>query len=387
VPAIAFDSQSALDGSDALNTNGAQNIWAVGADGTGLTPLTKLTAQGVISHNPAWSPDGSTIAFDSNRAEDGSDALSTISPNSIWAINADGSDARTLASVSDGSFHAYVFGPEWSPNGLELALTSVCCLDLYSNVAVINADGSGLTVLTEFGGVPTTGTTGSGWSSDGLKLLFDTPGTYYNFPAPPSNVWVVNADGSNQQQLTSLTSQGADCRDEKWSPDGSQIVFASTRALDASDFPNANTTSNIWVMNADGSAVRPLTTLTAPGSGSTVPTWSPDGSKIAFESSRALDGSDAANLNTTVNIWVMNNDGTGATPLTKLTAAGAGSSGADWSMTGSQLAFESTRALDGSDSANAACNIWVMNVDGSNASPFTKNKVAGIENLQPKWRP
>src|SRR5260370_24702794 len=102
------------------------------------------------------------------------------------------------------------------------------------------------------------------------------------------------------------------------------ITFGSGRALDGSDAINApNQTFNVWVVNADGSGTTPLTKLTANNADSFGPVRSTDGTKIAFNSSRALDGSDAANSNVTFNIWVMNADGSGAIPLTKLTASEA----------------------------------------------------------------
>jgi len=93
--------------------------------------------------------------------------------------------------------------------------------------------------------------------------------------------------------------------------------------LDGSDALNNNSTVNIWLVNADGSGVAPLTKLTAPGAGSSSPIWSPGGTQVFFHSARALDSTDAANPNSTRNIWVVNADGSGATPLTKITAANA----------------------------------------------------------------
>ncbi|PYU28093.1 MAG: hypothetical protein DMG31_20915, partial [Acidobacteria bacterium] len=88
-----------------------------------------------------------------------------------------------------------------------------------------------------------------------------------------------------------------------------QVVFHSSRKLDGSDALNTNPTPNIWRVNADGTGLTPLTNATASGAGSLVPQWSPDGSKIVFHSSRKLDGSDAANTNGTSNIWRVNADG------------------------------------------------------------------------------
>jgi Tol biopolymer transport system component len=81
-------------------------------------------------------------------------------------------------------------------------------------------------------------------------------------------------------------------------------------------------------MNGDGSSQGPLTGLTASIPNNIVPpkpAWSSDGSKLVFAWSAALNGSDAANTNSTANIWVVNADGSGMTPLTKLTAKNADS--------------------------------------------------------------
>jgi Tol biopolymer transport system component len=384
--AIVFESFRALDGSDAANTNGAENIWVVSADGTFATPVTRLTAQGIVSRDPVWSPDGSKIAFDSSRAPDGSNATNSCRgfTSNIWAVNSDGSRAIGLTNFVDGSCHELAVNPAWSPNGLKLAATHICCLDLFSNVAVLNADGSNFAVLTSFGGSPQTGTGGGDWSPDGSKLLFDAPVNGLGFSNGPQNVWTMNADGSGQTALTNLTATSARCSQESWSPDGSKVVFTSTRALDGSDAANANST---WVMNADGSSAKPLTKFTANGANNTAPTWSPDGSKLAFESAGALDGSDAANANLTVNIWVVNADGTGATPLTKLTGSLASSHVPKWSPGGSKLTFASMRAIDGRDLSNAASNIWEMNADGSGATPLTKNTTQGADSTNPRWHP
>src|SRR5215813_662861 len=124
-------------------------------------------------------------------------------------------------------------------------------------------------------------------------------------------------DGTGLTPLTSATGAGAAF--PQWSPDGSKVVFASTRNVDGTDTPG---TSNIWRVNADGTGLRPITNATANGAGSGLPQWSPDGSKVVFLSSRKLDGTDAPNANHASNIWRVNTDGTGLTPLTSITANG-----------------------------------------------------------------
>ena len=85
----------------------------------------------------------------------------------------------------------------------------------------------------------------------------------------------MNADGSGQ---TRLTNNNAYDFNPSWSPDGEKIAFDSS-----SDFSIENL--EIYVMNADGSGQTRLTDNTSPDEH---PSWSPDGEKIAFESSRQL---------------------------------------------------------------------------------------------------
>jgi len=325
---IASASGRALDGTDADNTNGTRNVWVVNSDGTGATHLTGLTASGTSTDFPLWSPDGSKIIFQSARNLDGSDSLSANFITNIWVVNSDGSGsatALTKTTVKGTSNESEA----WSPDGSKIAFSSARALD----------------------------------GSDAVN----TNGT--------KNIWLMKADGSGITPLTKLTAVGADSDVPSWTPDGSKVVFQSGRALDGTDAVNTFGTANAWLINADGSGATAVTKLSGSASeGVGTPKSSPDGSKIVFVSARALDGSDTLNTNKTQNIWVVNADGSGATPLTKLTAAGAGSSLPLWSPGGTQIIFSSQRALDGTDAANTNTtrNIWVVNADGSGAIPLTK---------------
>src|SRR5260370_36979308 len=147
-------------------------------------------------------------------------------------------------------------------------------------------------------------------------------------------------------------------------------------------------------MNADGSGALALTRMTAVSS--FFPHWSPDGSKIAFESARVLTGGDAADANVTYNIWVVNADGSGATALTRFTAANAFASIPVWSPDGDRIAFVANTALDGSNTVNTngAVNLWVINADGTGAIPLTRPTAPsvnpgfpGVDTDDPEWRP
>lgn len=202
-----------------------------------------------------------------------------------------------------------------------------------------------------------------------------------------SNIWVMNADGSNQTPLTELTVLDADSFNPQWSPDGSKIAFTSSRALDGTDAANSNETENIWVMNADGSDPTPLTELTADGAGSSDPQWSPDGTQIVFNSSAALNGDDAANP--IINIWVMDANGDNRAPATELTAAQTIALQPSFSPDGGQIVYRSNRALGGGDAVNLnnVNNIWVSDPDGDNAVPITDLTASGVITNAPVWSP
>ena len=162
-------------------------------------------------------------------------------------------------------------------------------------------------------------------------------------------IYVMSANG-----LTNLTNNTFFDTDPAWSPDGSKIAFMSSRGEPGSfDF-------EIYVMSADGSG---QTQLTDTAETSFQPAWSPDGSKIAFSSKR--DGN--------FQIYVMHADGSGQTRLTNNPAFDFG---AAWSPDGSQIAFDSDR--DGNH------EVYVMNADGSGQTNLTNNPASDHD---PDWQP
>ena len=168
--------------------------------------------------------------------------------------------------------------------------------DGIQQIYVMNAaDGSNQTRLTS----ANANDSDPSWSPDHTKIAFesDRDGN--------SNIYVMNADGSG---LTQLTYEPADDSNPSWSPDGTRIAFNTDRDSTQEDFEN----QEIYVMNAaDGSNQTRLTYNEVRDSG---PSWSPNGTKIAFAS--AKDGN--------LEIYVMNAaDGSGQTRLTNNTAAEA----------------------------------------------------------------
>ena len=289
---------------------------------------------------PTWSPDGSRIAFTSDR--DGS--------VDIYAMNADGSGVTRLTND-----RAWDLTPAWSPDGSRIAHVSNADAftrrdgDLFFNfkIHVMNADGSGVTRLTDSEATDVS----PAWSPDGSRIAFASDRDASDLRDDDlfgTQIYVMNADGSGVTRLTGV-SEASDIF-PAWSPDGSRIAFASDR--DDSERVN----SDIYVMSADGSGV---TRLTGGVAGETItPAWSPDGSTIAFTSDR--DGGDRSN------IYVMNADGSG---VTRLTGSESDDGFPAWSPDGSRIAFMSDR--DGN------FEIYVMNADGSGVTRLTTTSAEG----------
>ena len=192
----------------------------------------------------------------------------------------------------------------------------------FGQIYVMNPNGTGVTRLTftaAHDNYPV-------WSPDGTKIVFEST------RSGDVDIYVMNADGTNQTQLT--TDPAVD-NQATWSPDGTKIVFGSRRSGG----------EDIYVMNADGTSQTPLA---ADPASDTRPDWSPDGTKIVFESDRS--GSRQ--------IFVMDADGTNVTQLTTLFHNG----GAAWSPDGTKIAFYSDRDCGG---CNTYFDIYTMNADGT----------------------
>ncbi len=224
--------------------------------------------------------------------------------------------------------------PSWSPDGTKLAFESF--RDAGSEVYVMNADGTGVTRLTFNGPAEDRGTS---WSPDGEQIVFHSG----RFPAPPGpghsslEIFKMNADGSGQTRLTNNVFQDALA---SWSPDGTKIAFNSNR--DDGDH-------EIYVMNTDGSDQTRLTS--SPGEDAH-PMWSPDGSKIVFHSRRT------GNLD----IFMMNADGTGVTQLTDTPTF---EFFPVWSPDGEKITFIGNTLDEGN------FDVYVMNADGSDITRIT----------------
>ncbi len=201
--------------------------------------------------SPVWSPDEETIAF--------------IGVDGLNLSSRDGSVVNLMASEND---HFGVDQSVWSPDGQLLAFLRYehdRTEDIYTgNIYIISKDGHMVHQLTSV----TTCAQKPQWSPDGSKIL------YTSFEAGNWNIYAVNVDRSEPVKLTE--SEG-DEYDAQWSPDGSQIVFISLEGVYG--IPELSTTA-LFIMNSDGSNLRPL--INSPEIFVSSPAWSPDGQFITY---------------------------------------------------------------------------------------------------------
>jgi TolB protein len=196
------------DGRKIVYTRGS-DIWVMNSNGTGQRNLTRSTAS---DDQPGWSPDGRKIVFLSGQVGIGQPGVATV-----HVMNADGSGKRSLTTNNTAQSDD---DPRWSPDGRQIAFVRG-----YNEIWVMNSDGSRQINVTNHpagDGVPR-------WSPNSARIVFSS-----NRKGNP-DVYVMGRYGGSK---INLTQSPAEEIPRGWSPGGARILYQIG--------------SQIWVMNADG---------------------------------------------------------------------------------------------------------------------------------------
>lgn len=214
---------------------------------------------------PRPSPDGSRIVFASARS----------GKSGIYTMAFDGSEVRQVTAPGTDQ------GPDWSPDGKLIAFFSVTPMTSGMNhasgmmleVNVINADGTERRRVGETHAAP--------WPRFSRTGQLIYPGAD---SAGKSEIVIVNPDGSGQQKLDTRV---ADAADPIWSPDGKSIAFTQIAGEMTGNTDPETLTTNVYVIPAQGGASKLLGSYHGYIQ---LPTWSPDGETIAFQTFTARRG-------------------------------------------------------------------------------------------------
>jgi hypothetical protein len=186
------------------------NIYLMNADGSNVTRISDGQA---FDRLPVWSPDGSQIAF----ASDSSPAWGGYPDDPVvYLMNADGSERRQL-SPGENAIRELPWG--WSPDGSTIVVERFNLWSQTSDLYRISPDGSGFAPIGDVGGH---GGPGASFSPDGQRIAFtlEEGDWYYGYY---SDIVLINVDGSGRTRITST--DDAYERDPVWTSDGSRILF------------------------------------------------------------------------------------------------------------------------------------------------------------------
>ncbi|WP_026905145.1 DPP IV N-terminal domain-containing protein [Pedobacter glucosidilyticus] len=228
-------------------------IWLITPDGK----ENRLWHSGVGAETPTWSPDGQWIAF-SQGAQ-------------IWKKKLNGDSLTRITNEGRNFF------PAWSPDGKWIAYGQSICNATPCGLWIVSASTNSTSFLMNYGNFPT-------WNPHTMEIIYQTTIVETNGNVLGDSLWVFNLASNKKRGLIALTGKNLTNNYFKYSSND-KIGFTSQ--------PMGGV-PQIWLMNADGSNQKQLTQT-----GGYTSDWSPDGSKIVFTDSRAVNG----------RLWLMNADG------------------------------------------------------------------------------
>lgn len=259
------------------DSDGFWQTWVANKD---LSNQHKLTSAQASSGWAVWNPGGTKLAFDSDRADPDPSDQNAI--NDVFKMNPDGSGVVKLTNSE-----SYDGDAGWSPDGKKIAFESDRRKHQQrTEIYVMDADGtnvqrvSTLPAKAEYDAA-------ARFSPDGKRLVF----TRYRRDPDLAALFTVRIDGSG---LKRLTPWGNGAGDADWSPTGKKLVFEA--------YPNKRCRGEVYTVDSDGQHLTNITDNRCHG-GSNDPVWSPNGKKILFGYEHAFSGGFGSGLAT------MNPDG------------------------------------------------------------------------------
>ncbi len=252
-------------------------VYTVNPDGSGLRQLTH-PRRGLQAQFPDFSPDGRHLVFSVG---------DNHHPSRIWIANADGSRQHQLAAEARGFRDLF---PRYTLNGRAIVFSRCLPGDGDCAIWTMHADGTHQHALTSYvtSGNDQHNDFGSAISPDGKQIAF----TRFEANGIAAQIFVMDADGSRAHTITPPGLEGGS---PNWSPDGHLVAFSSNQT---------RTGSQIYTVRPDGTGLRALTPDLYPHN-ATGPSYSPNGSGIAFASDRRYgDGC-------CLDLFEMNANGTG----------------------------------------------------------------------------
>ncbi|MFZ2957812.1 MAG: LpqB family beta-propeller domain-containing protein [Candidatus Ozemobacteraceae bacterium] len=262
----------------------------------------------------------------------------------VYTIKTDGSDRRQLTFENDNSM------PSWSPDGARLVYVSRTPMP---NLTIMDEDGGNKRTLV-IGDAPDWG------QNDQIAYAMGNP----------AEIWVVNVAGRTPHKVTSGDGHGGRVH-PSWSPDGTRLVYMQLTHQNPADddtshgCPALPFRAELWIINADGTNPRLLTTpgsfnydsngqLINSANDANAPDWSAAGDIITFWSGQEQSYGQ---------VWCINADGSERAQLTRAPIPSHNDDPA-WSPDGTKVLFTTDR--------NGRPETMVMNADGSNPQFLTE---------------
>jgi Tol biopolymer transport system component len=277
---------------------------------------------------------------------------------SLYSARSDGSDVQQLTIPENGVFDDVA--AEWSPDGSEVTFERDYLSGISQQLFRVNADGSSLTQLFDCAG-RCLGVSDPVYSPDGRWIAFDEANGDDN--AVSVGIWVMNREGGGQRQITQRRAPyTSEDHVPSWSPDGRRIAF--TRSYyQAVPAPK----QAVFVCNLDGSNLHRITPWQLNAS---APDWSPDGKAILFTSHYDIEPSGQEQL------YTIRPDGSGMTKVAPRGLAQGSNLLGRFSPDGRKIVFQHL------NDPYPSMPLYTMNLDGSRVTLVSS---PGFSYEYPAW--